>query len=72
MLKEYNSAAFWICAALALMLADSLRYQPWGAHPLRHAALVAGMVLTVIAWAVVRWLKKSKRLGLRPRGRVAD
>jgi protein-S-isoprenylcysteine O-methyltransferase Ste14 len=71
-LKEYNSAAFWIGAALALMLADSLRYQPWSSHSLRHAALAAGIALTVIAWGVVRWLKKSKRLQLRPRGWVAE
>jgi protein-S-isoprenylcysteine O-methyltransferase Ste14 len=66
-LKEYNSAAFWIGAAFALMLADSLHYQPWSSHPGRHAALVAGIVATTMAWGVARWLKKSKRLQLRAR-----
>jgi protein-S-isoprenylcysteine O-methyltransferase Ste14 len=71
-LKEYNSAAFWISAAFALMLADSLLYQPWTSHTSRHAALVAGIALTMLAWGVVRWLKKSKRLGLRPKGWVPE
>jgi len=71
-LKEYNSAAFWVGIALALMLVDSLLYQPWGSHPARHAALAAAIALTLTAWGVVRWLKKSKRLRLRPKGWVAD
>jgi protein-S-isoprenylcysteine O-methyltransferase Ste14 len=71
-LKEYNSAAFWIGAAFALMLADSLHYQRWSSHPVRHAALVAGIIVTTIAWGVARWLKKSKRLQLRPRALAAE
>jgi hypothetical protein len=44
------------------MLADSLRYQPWSAHPVRHAVLATGIALVVVFWAWARALKKSKRL----------
>jgi protein-S-isoprenylcysteine O-methyltransferase Ste14 len=71
-LKEYNSAAFWISSAFALMLADSLLYQPWGSHTSRHTALASAITLTLLAWGVVRWLKKTKRLRLRPKGWIAD
>lgn len=61
-LKEYGSAAYWIVGAFALMIADSLRYQDWSAHPRRNALLVAGIVIVVVLWGWARWLKKSKRL----------
>lgn len=61
-LKEYGSAAYWMAGACALMLADSLAHQPWGARPAYHAALVAGIVVVAVLWGVARWLKKSKRL----------
>jgi protein-S-isoprenylcysteine O-methyltransferase Ste14 len=60
--KEYGSAAYWMAGALALMLADSLRNGAWGDRPTYHAALVVGIGLVVVLWAVARWLKKSKRL----------
>jgi len=61
-LKEYGSSAYWIAGAFVLMLADSLRYQPWSAHPVRHAVLATGIALVVVFWAWARALKKSKRL----------
>lgn len=61
-LKEYGSAAYWMAGACALMLADSLRYRPWGARPGYHAALVAAVGVVAVLWGVARWLKKSKRL----------
>lgn len=60
--KEYGSAAYWVAGAFALMLADSLRYQPWGAHRMRNTLLVIGIALVVALWSWARWLKKSKRL----------
>jgi protein-S-isoprenylcysteine O-methyltransferase Ste14 len=61
-LKEYGSAAYWIAAAFALMLADSLRYQAWDTHPRRHALLVLGIAVVAMLWTWARWLKKTKRL----------
>jgi protein-S-isoprenylcysteine O-methyltransferase Ste14 len=61
-LKEYGSWAYWVAAALALMLADSLVYQGWGAHDTRNTLLVIGMALVVVLWGWARWLKKGKRL----------
>lgn len=60
--KEYGSAAYWVAGALALMLADSLIYQPWGTHGIRNTLLVIGIALVVALWSWARWLKKSKRL----------
>ncbi|HEU4584358.1 MAG TPA: isoprenylcysteine carboxylmethyltransferase family protein [Gemmatimonadaceae bacterium] len=61
-LKEYGSAAYWVAGAFALMLADSLVYQPWSAHRVRNTLLVIGIALVVALWSWARWLKKSKRL----------
>ena len=61
-LKEYGSAAYWVAGAFALMLADSLIYQPWDAHVRRNTLLVIGIALVVALWGWARWLKKSKRL----------
>ena len=61
-LKEYGSAAYWVAGAFALMLADSLIYQRWSAHPIRNALLVTGIALVVVLWGWARWLKKSNRL----------
>ena len=61
-LKEYGSAAYWVAGSFALMLADSLVYQGWGAHGMRNTLLVVGIVLVVALWSWARWLKKSKRL----------
>ena len=61
-LKEYGSAAYWVAGAFALMLADSLIFQRWSAHPARDALLVIGIALVVALWSWARWLKKSKRL----------
>ncbi|HEU6452225.1 MAG TPA: methyltransferase, partial [Gemmatimonadaceae bacterium] len=60
--KEYGSAAYWVAGAFALMLADSLIYQPWSAHRTRNTLLVVGIALVVALWSWARWLKKSKRL----------
>jgi protein-S-isoprenylcysteine O-methyltransferase Ste14 len=60
--KEYGSAAYWLAGALALMLADSLRYRAWGDRPAYHAALAGGIVVVFALWAWARWLKKSRRL----------
>ena len=60
--KEYGSAAYWMAGAFALMLADSLVYQPWSAHSTRNTLLVIGIALVVALWSWARWLKKSKRL----------
>lgn len=60
--KEYGSAAYWVAGAFALMLADSLVHQPWGAHRARNTLLVIGIALVVALWSWARWLKKSKRL----------
>jgi protein-S-isoprenylcysteine O-methyltransferase Ste14 len=61
-IKEYGSAAYWVAGAFALMLADSLVYQPWSAHRARNTLLVIGIALVVALWGWARWLKKSKRL----------
>ena len=61
-LKEYGSAAYWVAGAFALMLADSLIFQRWSAHPTRNTLLVIGIALVVALWSWARWLKKSKRL----------
>ena len=61
-LKEYGSAAYWVAGAFVLMLADSLVYQEWRAHPTRNTLLVVGIALVVALWSWARWLKKSKRL----------
>jgi protein-S-isoprenylcysteine O-methyltransferase Ste14 len=60
--KEYGSAAYWVAGAFALMLADSLVYQPWSAHRTRNTLFVIGIALVVALWSWARWLKKSKRL----------
>lgn len=60
--KEYGSAAYWVAGAFALMLADSLVYQPWSVHRARNTLLVIGIALVVALWSWARWLKKSKRL----------
>ena len=51
-----------MAGSFALMLADSLVYQGWGAHGIRNTLLVVGIVLVVALWSWARWLKKSKRL----------
>ena len=61
-LKEYGSAAYWAAGALALMLADSLRYRAWGDRPGHHGALAAGIGVVALLWGYARYLKKSKRL----------
>jgi protein-S-isoprenylcysteine O-methyltransferase Ste14 len=70
--KEYGSAAYWMAGALALMLTDSLRNGAWGDRPAYHTALVVGIGLVVVLWAVARWLKKSKRLTEHGPSRVGE
>ena len=60
--KEYGSAAYWVAGAFVLMLADSLVHQPWGARPVYHAALVAGVLVVAALWWWARVLKHSRRL----------
>jgi protein-S-isoprenylcysteine O-methyltransferase Ste14 len=60
--KEYGSAAYWMAAACALMLTDSLIYVDWNDRPAYHAALAAALGGVVVLWGVARWLKKSRRL----------
>jgi protein-S-isoprenylcysteine O-methyltransferase Ste14 len=61
-LKEYGSAAYWVAGSFALMLADTLIYEPWSANRTRNTLLVTGIALVVLLWGWARWLKKSKRL----------
>jgi hypothetical protein len=46
------------------MLADSLRYQPWSAHPVRHAVLASGIALVVVFWA---WARRTEEEQAAPR-----
>lgn len=60
--KEYGSAAYWMAGAAALLLGESLFYQPWSARPVYHAACAAVLPVVAMAWGTARWLKKSGRL----------
>lgn len=70
--KEYGSTAYWMAGACALMLADSLAYQPWSARPVYHGALVVAIGVVAALWGVARWLKKSRRLTADGPARPSD
>jgi protein-S-isoprenylcysteine O-methyltransferase Ste14 len=62
LLKEYGSWTAWIGTACTLMIVESLWAAPYDAQALWINALGAVIVLVVIAWAVTRWLKLSRRI----------
>ncbi|HJU90000.1 MAG TPA: isoprenylcysteine carboxylmethyltransferase family protein [Gemmatimonadaceae bacterium] len=64
--KEYGSTAAWMLGAGVLLLGDSLYYQPWGARPAYHTAIVVSMAIVAVLWASARYLKKTGRLRDQP------
>lgn len=62
LLKEYGSWTAWIGTACALMILESLRAAPYDAQASWINALGAVIALVVIAWALTRWLKLSRRI----------
>lgn len=61
-LKEYGSWTAWIGTAGVMIIAESLFAAPYGDSAFMINAIVALLFLVLVAWAVVRWLKLSRRL----------
>ena len=61
-LKEYGSTFAWTGGAIALMLYDTLAYYSYEERRGYINALLAVFAVLAIAWATVRYLKKSRRL----------
>ncbi len=61
-LKEYGSTFAWTGGALALMAYDTLAYSSYDERRAYINTLLAIFAVLVVAWATVRYLKKSRRL----------
>lgn len=62
LLKEYGSWTAWIGTACALMIVESLLHSTYESHATTIKTLAAAIVVVLLAWAVTRWLKLSRRL----------
>jgi protein-S-isoprenylcysteine O-methyltransferase Ste14 len=62
LLKEYGSWTAWIGTACALMIVESLRHGTYESHATIINTLAAAIALVLLAWAVTRWLKLSRRI----------
>lgn len=58
-LKDYGSAVGWMAAMIALFAWERALWGEGGLHP---APYVAAVLVLIVAAALVRWLKKTKRL----------
>lgn len=65
LLKEYGSWTAWIGTACTLMIVESLRYAPYGEVSGLVNALAGVIVVVLVAWAVTRWLKLSRKLRVK-------
>jgi protein-S-isoprenylcysteine O-methyltransferase Ste14 len=61
-LKEYGTPFGWLMGALALSLWNLWRAGLWHAREDAVTVLVAAMLATVVVWAIIRSLKKSRIL----------
>lgn len=62
LLREYGSWTAWVGTACALIIVESLRWEPYDAQP-RFMNLLLGIIaIDVVLWAIVRWLKLSRRI----------
>jgi protein-S-isoprenylcysteine O-methyltransferase Ste14 len=61
-IKEYGSTYAWCTAAAVLLAYDTLIYFDYEQRQLYLNSLAVLLVLFTAAWALVRWLKKSRRL----------
>jgi hypothetical protein len=62
LLKEYNSAFYWMAGAVVLLAAGTLAYFPYGTRAAHLNTLWAILALLAVGWATTRFLKQSRRL----------
>ncbi len=61
-LKEYGTVTAWSLTAMVLLLLETSHFSSISTERTRVTVLAACTIIIVTAWAVIRWLKLSRRL----------